>query len=194
MMIQPLPTLENTEAQYKSVIAVCKDIFSKKTHDYGPAWSVLRLPSITDQIYIKAERTRSIQQKQVNMVGESMEGEFIGIVNYCAIALILLDIRDEHGGVFPESMKAAPVLEKLYDEKIGIAYSTMEKKNHDYGEAWRNMRVSSFTDLILMKILRLKQIEDNLGKTLISEGEDANYIDILNYSVFALIKLNPANA
>jgi hypothetical protein len=189
-----LLTVELTETQYKSVIADCKDIFSKKNRDYGPAWGILRVPSITDQIYIKAERTRSIQEKQVNMVGESMEGEFMGIINYCAIAMILLDIREQHGGVFPEDWKTQSALERLYDEKVGLAFSTMQKKNHDYGEAWRNMRVGSFTDLILMKILRLKQIEDNQGKTLISEGEAANYIDILNYAVFALIKLNPSNA
>lgn len=147
------------------------------------------MPSITDQIYIKAERTRSIQEKQENKVGESMEGEFIGIINYCVIALMLLDIQEKHEGEVPAEFTGIESLEKAYNSRIGIAYSTMEKKNHDYGEAWRNMRVSSFTDLILMKLLRLKQIEDNQGKTLISEGPDANYIDILNYAVFALIKL-----
>lgn len=185
---------ELTSSQYYEVIAGCKDIFLKKSKDYGPSWSILRMPSLTDQIYIKAERTRSIQDKKVNKVGESMESEFIGIINYCAIALILLEIRDEHGGQFPRELNQVKSLEQKYNEKVRIAFETMEKKNHDYGEAWRNMRVSSFTDLILMKILRLKQIEDNQGKTLISEGEDANYIDILNYSVFAMIKLTKGEA
>lgn len=181
--------VNKTKAQYDSVIQDCKDIFLKKTHDYGPSWTILRMPSLTDQIYIKAERTRSIQETKVNKVGESMEGEFIGIINYCVIALMLLDFQTESGAEFPEDIGDAQKLEALYDSKVHVAYSTMEKKNHDYGEAWRNMRVMSFTDLILMKILRLKQIEDNAGKTLISEGPDANYIDILNYAVFALIKL-----
>lgn len=185
--------VQKTEGQYFSVIADCKDIFMKKAQDYGTSWSILRLPSLTDQIYIKAERTRSIQEKQVNKVGESMEGEFIGIINYCAIALILVEIRDEHGGDFPDKLNEIAALEAKYDEKVRWAFEIMERKNHDYGEAWRNMRVSSFTDLILMKILRLKQIEDNEGQTLISEGVDANYIDILNYSVFALIKLTKEN-
>lgn len=185
--------MNKTQDQYYSVIQDCKDIFLKKTRDYGTSWSILRMPSITDQIYIKAERTRSIQENKENKVGESMEGEFIGIINYCAIALILLDIQENHKGEIPDDLQNSEVLEQTYDEKIRIAYETMEKKNHDYGEAWRNMRVSSFTDLILMKLLRLKQIEDNQGKTLISEGPDANYIDILNYSVFALIKLTKEN-
>lgn len=181
--------VNKTKAQYDSVIQDCKDIFLKKTHDYGPSWTILRMPSLTDQIYIKAERTRSIQEKKVNKVGESMEGEFIGIINYCVIALMLLDFQTEAGTQFPEDISNPQKLEALYDSKVLVAYTTMEKKNHDYGEAWRNMRVMSFTDLILQKILRLKQIEDNAGKTLISEGPDANYIDILNYAVFALIKL-----
>jgi hypothetical protein len=181
--------VNKTKAQYDSVIRDCKDIFLKKTHDYGPSWSILRMPSLTDQIYIKAERTRSIQEKQVNKVGESMESEFIGIINYCVIALMLLDILEQNQGQLPADIGEPGKLEALYDSKVLAAYTTMEKKNHDYGEAWRNMRIMSFTDLILMKILRLKQIEDNQGKTLISEGPDANYIDILNYAVFALIKL-----
>lgn len=185
--------VSKTQSQYFSVIADCKDLFLKKARDYGTSWSILRMPSVTDQIYIKAERTRSIQEKQVNKVGDSMEGEFSGIINYCVIALVLLEIRDAHDGLFPEAWKQLTGLEQKYDEQIQAAYDLMERKNHDYGEAWRNMRISSFTDLILMKLLRLKQIEDNAGKTLVSEGEAANYFDILNYAVFALIKLTKEN-
>ncbi len=183
-----------TTEQYYAVIADCKEVFLKKTQDYGTAWSILRLPSLTDQIYIKAERIRTIEDKQINKVGEAIEGEFAGIINYCAMALLQLEVRDQHAGVFPEAWKGLTELEKQYDLAVKLAFDTMENKNHDYGEAWRNMRVPSFTDLILMKIKRLKQIEDNQGQTLISEGEGANYIDILNYAVFALIKLTKENA
>lgn len=177
-----------TQSQYFSVIADCKDIFLKKAKDYGPSWVILRLPSITDQIYIKAERTRSIQEKKQNLVGESMEGEFVAMVNYCVIALILAEILANPSDDDQARLHDLASLEAWYDSKIDFAYEIMARKNHDYGEAWRNMRVSSFTDLILMKLLRLKQIEDNDGKTLISEGPEANYVDILNYAVFALIK------
>ena len=177
-----------TKSQYFSVIADCKDIFLKKAKDYGPSWVILRLPSITDQIYIKAERTRSIQENKENLVGDSREGEFVAMVNYCVIALILAELQDNPDPALRQRLYDHVALEAWYDAKIDFAYEIMERKNHDYGEAWRNMRVSSFTDLILMKLLRLKQIEDNDGQTLISEGPEANYVDILNYSVFALIK------
>lgn len=147
------------------------------------------MPSITDQLYIKAERIRTLEETKTSKVGDGIKGEFQAIVNYCVIALILLDTE-------PENRSHLEVLEnclKTYDEKIQVAYDLMAKKNHDYGEAWRSMRVSSFTDLILAKLLRLKQIEDNDGETLISEGPEGNYLDILNYSVFALIKLSENN-
>lgn len=178
--------MEKTARQYQEVIHLCKELFMKKARDYGTSWTILRMPSVTDQIYIKAERIRSLQEKGVNKVGESEEGEFIAIINYCVIALILLDIQEN-----PETESEIENLENLqnlYDQKVNLAYETLEKKNHDYGEAWRKMRVSSITDLILMKIMRLKQMEDNQGKLLVSEGPDANYIDMLNYAVFSLIK------
>jgi hypothetical protein len=178
--------LEKTAHQYQEVINTCKELFLKKARDYGTSWTILRMPSVTDQIYIKAERIRSLQEKGVNMVGESEEGEFIAIINYCIIALILLDIQDQPD--LATKIKNLATLQTVYEQKVQLAYETMEKKNHDYGEAWRKMRVSSITDLILMKIMRLKQMEDNEGKVLVSEGPDANYIDMLNYAVFSLIK------
>ena len=172
-----------TNEQYKAIIANCKSLFMKKALDYGTSWTILRMPSVTDQIMIKADRIRTIQEKKVNKVGDSIEGEFIGMINYCIIALILLD----RVGNSQAEIKDMDELKRLYEEKAELAYQTMLKKNHDYGESWRKMRISSMTDLILMKIMRLKQIEDNEGKTIVSEGVDANYIDILNYSVFCLI-------
>lgn len=172
-----------TNEQYKAIIAKCQSLFMKKALDYGTSWTILRMSSVTDQIMIKADRIRTIQETKVNKVGDSIEGEFIGMINYCIIALILLDRIDNSQA----EIKDMSELERLYTEKAEIAYQTMLKKNHDYGESWRKMRISSMTDLILMKIMRLKQIEDNQGKTLVSEGVDANYIDILNYSVFCLI-------
>lgn len=173
-----------TPVQYTKVISTCREIFFKKTKDYGTAWRILRPSSLTDQIFIKAQRIRTIQETGENKVGESIEEEFMAIVNYCIMALIQLNLKEN-------SQLELPVEEalQLYDEYSNQAYELMERKNHDYGEAWRDMRVSSLTDLILMKILRVKQIEDNQGKTLISEGIDANYFDMLNYSVFALIHL-----
>jgi len=166
-------------------IAKCREIFSKKTYDYGTAWRILRPISITDQIFIKAQRIRSIEDKKENKVGESIESEFIGIVNYRIIALIQLELKDG------DNMEMDPnAVLKLYDLKANMCKELMATKNHDYGEAWRDMRVSTYTDLILMKILRTKQIEDKGGKTLISEGIDANFIDMLNYAVFALIRIN----
>ncbi|MDX2246800.1 MAG: DUF1599 domain-containing protein [Bacteroidia bacterium] len=158
----------------------------KKSLDYGPSWSILRMPSVTDQIYIKAERIRSIQETEVNKVGESIEGEFIAIVNYCIIALILLEKKRDPQYNIPEDVEK---LGLLYDQKATYAFEVMSHKNHDYGEAWRNMRISSITDLILMKIFRLKQIEDRQGKLLVSEGPEANYVDMLIYAVFSLIKM-----
>jgi hypothetical protein len=177
--------MSHTSLEYTNVINVCREIFSKKTKDYGTAWRILRPSSLTDQIFIKAQRIRTIQVTGENKVGESINDEFIAIVNYCIMAIIQvreIEIKD---------MDLNPDLAiSLYDKYSKEAFDLMMKKNHDYGEAWRDMRVSSLTDLILMKILRVKQIEDNNGATLISEGIDANYFDMLNYSAFSLIHLN----
>ncbi|MBW3544906.1 MAG: DUF1599 domain-containing protein [Bacteroidetes bacterium] len=174
--------IDQTVSEYNQVIGDCKSIFRKKTLDYGTAWRILRLPSITDQIYIKAQRIRSIQEKGAQKVADDVTGEFVGIINYCLIALIQLELaHDERCELSYEE------LEPLYDKWVANTLQLLTDKNHDYGEAWRNMRVSSITDIILMKLLRVKQIEDNLGKTLISEGVQANYQDMLNYAVFALI-------
>ena len=176
--------MSNTSQEYDKVIAVCRDLFTKKAHDYGTAWRVLRLPSLTDQIFIKAQRIRSLQENEVRKVDEDETSEFIGIINYCAMALIQMD-----KGIATQPDMAADEAIQLYNEKIAITKQLMEDKNHDYGEAWRDMRVSSLTDLIIQKLLRVKQIEDNKGKTIVSEGIDANYQDMINYSVFALIHL-----
>ncbi|MGL1886234.1 MAG: DUF1599 domain-containing protein [Reichenbachiella sp.] len=173
---------EKTVSEYRQVIKACKDIFEKKTKDYGTAWRILRASSLTDQIFIKAKRIRSIQEKGTQKVQEDISGEFIAIINYCIMAIIQLDMKEDEGLELPYAR-----LEPMYDT---IAEDTMKlliNKNHDYGEAWRDMRVASMTDIILMKILRTKQIEDNQGKTLISEGIDANYQDMINYAVFCLI-------
>lgn len=169
-----------TEIQYKQVIAKCKALFELKNKDYGTSWRIMRLPSITDQIYIKANRIRSIQEKGQALINEDENNEFVGIINYCVIALIQADLLNK-----PTD---EPIdLSQMYDDKVAEAYNLLALKNHDYDEAWRQMRVSSITDIILMKIYRLKQIENNEGRTLVSEGVLANYIDILNYAVFALI-------
>lgn len=157
----------------------------KKTKDYGTAWRILRTPSLTDQIFIKANRIRSIQQKEVQKIEEDIRNEFVGIINYCVIALIQLQLTDDS----PMEIDA-DVIEKNYDKEVDEVSDLLLNKNHDYDEAWRDMRVSSMTDIILMKILRTKQIEDNDGKTIISEGVDANYQDMINYAVFCLILLN----
>jgi hypothetical protein len=176
--------MSNTTIEYTNIINVCRDIFSKKTKDYGTAWRILRPSSLTDQIFIKAQRIRTIQETGENKVGESIDDEFIAIINYCIMAII--QVRETQ----LKSIELEPELAiSLYEKYAKEAFGLMEKKNHDYGEAWRDMRVSSLTDLILMKILRVKQIEDNNGATLISEGIDANYFDMLNYSVFSLIHL-----
>ncbi|NRF41566.1 MULTISPECIES: DUF1599 domain-containing protein [Pedobacter] len=174
----------NTSQEFDSVIAVCKSLFLKKTNDYGTAWRILRPSSITDQIFIKAQRIRTLEEKKVSKVGEDVVSEYIGIINYCAIAMMQLELGEDD----PYELGVERV-EKLFDEKVGGTKELMFAKNHDYGEAWRDMRISSLTDLILMKILRVKQIEDNSGHTLASEGVNANYQDMLNYAVFALIKL-----
>ncbi len=171
-----------TSQQYDSVIAICRSLFINKMKDYGSAWRILRLPSLTDQIYIKAQRIRSLQENEVRKVDEDETGEFIGIINYSVMALIQLEL-----GVVDQPDLNVEQATELYDQKIALTKQLMEDKNHDYGEAWREMRVSSLTDLILQKLLRVKQIEDNKGKTLVSEGIDANYQDMINYAVFALI-------
>lgn len=154
----------------------------KKTQDYGTAWRILRLASITDQIFIKAQRIRSIQEKGRQLVNDDISGEFIGIINYCVIALIQMDLTEDD----PMEMDAAD-LEPLYDQYVQTTMELLMNKNHDYGEAWRDMRISSITDIVLMKLLRVKQIEDNAGQTIISEGIDANYMDMINYAVFCMI-------
>jgi hypothetical protein len=179
---------ELTSRQYDQAIALCKDIYLKKMQDYGSAWRVLRPSSLTDQIFIKAQRIRSLEDKKEMKIAEGIEGEFIGIVNYAAIALIQLDMKP-NTTLDLDSVSAL----KYYEKHLDKAKSLMLDKNHDYGEAWRDMRVSSMTDLILMKILRTKQIEDNKGNTLISEGVEANYYDMINYAIFALIKLKEAH-
>jgi hypothetical protein len=175
---------DQTAHEYKEVIATCKGLFARKTHDYGTAWRVLRIPSITDQIYIKAQRIRSIQEKGVQKVDDPIKDEFVGIINYCIIALIQLKL-----GHSTNLEMTFAELEPLYEEAATETFELLKNKNHDYAEAWRDMRVSSMTDIILMKLLRVKQIEDNQGKTLASEGVKANYQDMINYSVFCLIKL-----
>lgn len=168
---------------YKKVIDKCKDIFIKKSQDYGSAWRILRVPSLTDQIFIKAQRIRSIQEKQSKKIDENIDSEFIGIINYCLIAIIQIEYKSSEIEIEIEK------LEKLYDKHSIETMRLLEDKNHDYDEAWKEMRVSSMTDIILMKLYRTKQIESNNGKTLISEGVKANYQDIINYSVFCLIKI-----
>lgn len=177
--------MTKTNSEYTKVINVCRDIFSKKTKDYGTAWRILRPSSLTDQIFIKAQRIRTIQETGENKVGEDVEGEFIAIVNYCIMAIIQLRETE-----LTEMELEPEFAVELYDKYAKEAFDLMSKKNHDYGEAWRDMRVSSLTDLILQKILRVKQIEDNNGATIISEGIDANYFDMLNYAVFSLIHMN----
>lgn len=174
--------MSNTSQEYDKVIAICRQLYANKMTDYGSAWRILRLPSLTDQIFIKAQRIRSLQQNEIRKIDEDETGEFIGIINYCIMALIQLDL-----GVAEQPDLDTPKAVQLYDEKVAATKKLMEDKNHDYGEAWREMRVSSLTDLILQKLLRVKQIEDNKGKTLVSEGIDANYQDMINYSIFALI-------
>lgn len=176
--------MKHTSAQYDQVIESCKDIFIKKTTDYGTAWRVLRTISIVDQLFIKAQRIRTIQQKGNQKIEDGIAGEFKGIINYGVIGLLQLQLPEE-----TEQEISIAILEKLYDQEVAKAKLLMEDKNHDYGEAWRDMSQESFVDLILMKLQRIRQILTNDGKTLVSEGVDANYLDIINYAVFALILL-----
>ena len=178
---------DKTTKEYQEAIGICKELFSKKTIDYGTSWRILRIPSITDQIFIKAQRIRSIQEKGKQLVEDDIKSEFIGIINYCLIAIIQISLESE-----------APLeisweeLEPKYDGAVSETRNLLSQKNHDYDEAWREMRVSSMTDIILMKLLRVKQIEDNEGQTLVSEGIKANSQDMINYAVFCMIKMKEA--
>jgi hypothetical protein len=176
--------MEKTAQQFEKVVEACREVFMHKMKDYGAAWRILRTPSLTDQIYIKANRIRSIQQKGVSRVEEGIVPEFTGIINYSVMALIQLEL-----GVAEEADLDGKRILELYNKYIYRARDLMLNKNHDYDEAWRNMRISSLTDIILMKLLRLKQIEDNNGITSVSEGPDASYYDIVNYAAFALIQI-----
>ncbi len=175
----------NTKEQFEHVISICRELFEKKLKDYGPSWRIMRPQSVTDQIFIKANRIRSLEIKEKSLVDEGVKPEFIGVVNYGIIGLIQLEkgFSDTTDISVEEAMK-------LYDRFVTTTKELMYAKNHDYDEAWRNMRISSYTDLILMKIYRTKQIESNEGKTIVSEGIDANYMDMINYALFALIKLD----
>jgi len=177
--------MQQTSKQYDKVIEKCRSLYINKLKDYGTAWRILRLPSLTDQIFIKAQRIRQLQENVTRKVDEGEVSEFIGIINYAIMALIQLE-----KGVAEQPDMSNDEAIKLYDKHVATTKQLMEDKNHDYGEAWRDMRVSSLTDLILQKLLRVKQIEDNEGRTLVSEGIDANYQDMINYSVFALIHIN----
>jgi hypothetical protein len=176
--------MEKTQQQFRAVVSRCRDLFLKKTQDYGTAWRILRPASITDQLYIKALRIRSIEQKGTQRVEDSVASEFVGLVNYCVLALIQLELPPDA----PLELKTEQV-KNLYDHHIEENIRLLYAKNHDYDEAWRLMRISSMTDLILQKLLRIKQIEDNAGQTQVSEGLEANYRDIINYAVFALIRM-----
>ena len=180
--------MQNTSKQYDEVISTCRTLFVNKMKDYGSAWRILRLPSLTDQIFIKAQRIRGLRQNDVRIVDEDEVSEFIRIINYSLMALVQLE-----KGVVEQPDLTVEEATALYDKHAGVTKKLMEDKNHDYGEAWRDMRVSSLTDLILQKLLRVKQIEDNAGKTIVSEGIDANYQDMVNYAVFALIHINEQN-
>ncbi len=180
--------MQQTSKQYDAVIEKCRSLYINKLKDYGCAWRILRLPSLTDQIFIKAQRIRQLQENMTRKVEEGEISEFMGIVNYSVMALIQL----ENGVAEQPDLSDVEAL-TLYDKHVAITKSLMEDKNHDYGEAWRDMRVSSLCDLILQKLLRVKQIEDNKGKTIVSEGIDANYQDMINYAVFALIHLKESD-
>jgi hypothetical protein len=179
--------VKSTESEYQEIIQYCQDLFSKKNKDYGTSWRILRIPSITDQIFIKAQRIRTIQEKGVQKVNEDVSSEFIGIINYCVMALIQITIAESKQEIDESDLTT------LYTRQVNEVRELLFNKNHDYGEAWRDMRVSSMTDIILMKLLRIKQIEDNQGLTIVSEGVKAGYQDIINYSVFCLIKSNALN-
>ena len=177
--------MTNTSDQYDHQVSLCRDVYAKKTKDYGTSWRVLRTKSLTDQLFIKAQRIKTLEETEVRKVDEGIEPEFIGLVNYAVMGLIQIKLRDDNRLELTEKEAL-----DLYDTEIAGIKKLMLAKNHDYGEAWRDMRVNSFTDLILMKLLRIKQIEDNKGKTIISEGIDAGYMDIVNYAVFALIQMS----
>tara|TARA_B100000809_G_scaffold266781_1_gene331526 strand:+ start:6928 stop:7473 length:546 start_codon:yes stop_codon:yes gene_type:complete len=181
--------MADTSKQYDKIIEICKNLFINKMRDYGSAWRILRLPSLTDQIFIKTQRIRGLQQNKVQKVAEGQISEFIGIINYSIMALVQLEL-----GVVEQPDLNMEDSVSEYDKNVKITKQLMMDKNHDYGEAWRDMRVSSLTDLILQKLLRVKQIEDNKGKTLVSEGIDANYQDMINYAIFALILLEEEQA
>lgn len=176
--------MQQSLTQYDAVIARCKELFLRKNKDYGSAWRVLRLTSLTDQIYIKASRIRNIEEQGTRKVSDRVEDEYVGIINYCLMALIQHSMTGDERQDIPVSE-----LDPMYDRFVAATRQLFQDKNHDYGEIWRDMRISSYTDLILMKLLRIKQIEDNQGLLLVSEGVDANYMDIINYCVFALIRL-----
>lgn len=176
---------QQTSKQYDNIVKICKSLYENKLKDYGCAWRILRLPSLTDQLFIKAQRIRQLQENEVQKIDEGEKSEFIGIINYAIIALIQL----EKGVVEQPDMKTEVAIQ-LYNKHIAATKKLMEDKNHDYGEAWRDMRISSLTDLILQKLLRVKQIEDNKGETIVSEGISANYQDMINYAIFALIHLD----
>ena len=175
----------STSEQSKQILSYCQELFTRKTKDYGTAWRILRLPSITDQIYIKAQRIRSIQEKGTQKIDEPIAGEFVAIINYGIMALMQIRWQNDERLEIPFEEAI-----KCYQEEATETLNLMLRKNHDYGEAWRLMRVSSITDIILMKLLRVKQIEDNAGQTLVSEGVDANYQDMINYSIFSLILMD----
>lgn len=177
--------MKDTSNQYNQQIEKCRELFINKMHDYGSAWRILRLPSLTDQIFIKAQRIRGLQENAEQRIEEDQASEFIGIVNYSLMALIQLE-----KGIAEQPDLTVETATQLYDEQVAATKQLMMDKNHDYGEAWREMRISSLTDLILQKLLRVKQIENNKGKTLVSEGIGANYQDMINYAVFALIHLD----
>lgn len=183
--MQAQESVKNTTGQYDEVVSACRQVFVKKMQDYGPSWRILRPMSITDQLFIKANRIRSIEEKGEAKIDEGVSPEYMALVNYSIIGLIQIE-----KGAANEPDMATEEASKLYDHYIGEAKDLMEKKNHDYGEAWRDMRLKSLTDLILVKVLRIKQIEDNDGRTLVSEGVDSNLYDMINYAIFALIKLS----
>lgn len=182
MVVLSENSIKMSVAQYKEIIKVCQSLFEKKTQDYGTAWRILRLSSITDQLFIKANRIRTIQDLGTQKITDDIDSEFQGIINYCIMALIQIQLKEDKRMDIP-----LEELTSLYEQEVKKSLDLFIQKNHDYGEAWRSMRISSITDIILMKLLRTKQIEDNQGRTLVSEGVDANYQDMMNYSIFALI-------
>ena len=185
-------TKKNTREEMEQEVAACRTLFEKKTRDYGTSWRILRLPSLTDQIFIKANRIRSVQESGENRVGDGERGEFVAMVNYAVMALVQLEVengeRRAENAELPLELPLGEAM-RLYDKHIGRTLELMMDKNHDYGEAWRQMRISSMVDLILMKLLRIKQIEDNEGRTLVSEGVEGGYMDIINYSLFCLVRM-----